>query len=119
MKPLGPTSIGKILNDPLGEASRDANRMCRLFLAETEGRRDSGGGGRTDHGGRVEPRLVNRLGRHETHATHQFDPHRNATPDRTPDKAAMLSRSKNRGNDDRAGVNGAALECVVIVFAMR
>ena len=72
-----------------------------------------------EHGGGVEPRLVDELRRYEARAAHHFDPDRDAEQRVAAAQALALGDGEHRGNHDRAGVHRPALEGVVEVLAVR
>ena len=67
----------------------------------------------------MKARFMRGLGRHQTHAAHDFHARRDASDDRVSGKAAVLRYSKDRRHDDGARMDGAAFKGVVIILTMR
>ena len=74
---------------------------------------------RAEHGGGVKAGLVDELGCDQARAAGQLDTDRNALQGRQAREALALGDCENRGDDDGAGMDRAAFERVVEVFAMR
>ena len=119
MHALGPGALGEIFDDARGLAPGDAERGDGLSGGKPEcGGDGAGGGERAQHRGRMEPRAVDRDRRNQREPAHQLRPDHDAAQEILPAAPLPLAGGEHGRDDDGAGMDGAALERVVVILAM-
>ena len=120
MHALGPGAFCEVFDNARGHAAGDAQRIGPLCGIETQrrgyARRRAE---RAEHRGRMKPRLVHALGRHQAQTAHELTTDRDATSCAAPRETVLLGRGEHSRDDHRAGVHRAALEGIVVVLAVR
>ena len=82
-------------------------------------RADAGRGAHgAEHGSRMKARFVGERRRHGAQPAHSLNADGNAEKRGTSIQGVPLTSRQHRRDDDRAGMNRTALECVVEIFAM-
>ena len=120
MQPLGPGALGEIFDDAARHAAGDAERVDDLFCVKAQRRADAGRGAhRAENRRRVKARLVHRLRHHHAEPAQHLAAHRDPDQRHAAVRIVPFARGQHGGHDDGAGMDGAALERVVEILAMR
>ena len=117
---LRPAAFGEVLDDAARHRASDAQRVDEPSRLEPEGGADAG---RRCHGAehrrRVEARLVHRLGHHQAQPADRLHAGGDAEERGSAVEPFLLRGGEDRGYDDGARVDRAALERIVEVLSVR
>ena len=119
MQPLGPGALGQIFDDAACHRGGGAERVDQLPRREFQRRADTGRRAHgAEHRGRMKARFVGERRRHGAQPAHGLDADGNAEKRGAAIQIVPLAGRQHRRHDDRAGMDRAAFECVVKIFAM-